>query len=444
MHARIQYTFRTVLLLFMVQLTPVLAEDSNSVEFMHWWVSPGEQASINVLKKSLNQQGIAWQDSAHAGSGTARYGSILSQRIATNQPPTAAQVIGYDIQELAAQGILQNLDKLAIAGEWDEVIPNDIQLLSKYQGHWIAAPINAHSTNWLWVNNTLLQQLGGQEPDSWQDLIKLLDQAKATGIIPLAIGGEAWEHTLLFESVAAGVGGAEFYRHAFIDLDPNTLDSDLLLTIFQRMSQLRTYLDKGFSTRYWNDATDMVRKGQALLQVQGTWVNGEFTALDLTPGVDYQCFNFPDTQGMFLFNSDQYVFFKDSKTDTTTRNRFVKTLMDTSFQRDLNQRTGAAPARTDVSLTTFNSCVQRSIAHMRSSNMRRSLMGSIAMGNANPPETKKAIYNVVSDHLYGRINDAQAVTRLQTAIANSVAQQSLVEHAETQAAQPVSVLNSAH
>lgn len=427
MHYRIQYTFRVVLLLLLAKLTPVFAEGTNSVDFMHWWVSPGEQASINVLKQSLNQQGIAWQDSAHVGSGTARYGDILIQRVAAGQPPTASQVIGYDIQKWAAQGVLHPLDELAIAGEWDEVIPNDIQLLSKYQGHWIAAPINAHSTNWLWVNNTLLQQIGGQEPDTWEDLIKLLDQAKAANIIPLAIGLEAWEHTLLFESVAAGVGGAEFYRHAFIDLDPNALDSDLLLTIFQRMSQLRTYLDQGFSQRYWNDATDLMRKGKALLQVQGTWVNGELIALDLTPGVDYQCFNFPDTQGMFLFNSDQYIFFKGSKTQAETRTSLVKTLMDADFQRDLNLRTGAAPARTDVPLTSFNSCGQRSIAHMRSSNMRRSLMGSIAMGNANPAKIKEAIYRVVSDHLYGRISDAEAVIRLQTAITNGAEQRSLIE-----------------
>ena len=442
MDYKTQYTFHTVLLLLFIKLSPVFADDSNTVEFMHWGVSKGEQASINVLKQKLNQQNIAWQDHAHAGSGTSRYGDRLIQRVETGQPPTASQVIGYDIQKWAAQGVLHNLDDQAIAGEWDEVIPNDIQLLSKYQGHWIAAPINAHSTNWLWINNRLLKQIDGQEPDEWQDLIKLLDQAQAAGIIPLAIGREAWEHTLLFESVAAGVGGAEFYRHAFIKLDPNALDPELLLTIFQRMSQLRTYLDKDFSKRYWDDATDMVRKGEALLQVQGTWVNGEFIYLNLTPGVDYQCFNFPDTQGIFLFNSDQYVFFKDSKTDSATRTRFAKILMDTNFQRDLNHRTGAAPARTDVSLSTFNSCGQRSIAHMRSTNMRRSMMGSIAMGNANPPQAKEAIYSVVSDHLYGRISDAQAVTRLQAAITNSAAQQSLAEHAQT--VQPGSALNSAH
>lgn len=137
--------------------------------------------------------------------------------------------------------------------------------------------------------------------------------------------------------------------------------------------------------------------------------------------VDYQCFNFPDTQGIFLFNSDQYVFFKDSQTDKQTLDRFVTTLMDTDFQRDLNHRTGAAPARTDVPLTSFNACGQRSIAHMRSSNMRRSLMGSIAMGNASPPDAKEAIYQVVSEHFYGRISNEQAVAQLQAVIATAAA-----------------------
>ena len=49
--------------------------------------------------------------------------------------------------------------------------------------------------------------------------------------------------------------------------------------------------------------------------------------------------------------------------------------------------------------------------------MRRTLMGSIAMGNANPARVKEAIYTIVSDHLYGKISDEQAVVLLKQAIA---------------------------
>ena len=270
--------------------------------------------------------------------------------------------------------------------------------------------------NWLWVNKPVLDRLGGTAPDNWDALIALLEKAKAAGVVPLAIGKEAWEQTLLFESVAAGVGGAEFYRRAFLDLDPQALQPQLLRTIFQRMRQLRAFADAGLAGRTWDQATRMVMAGQALLQVQGTWVNGEFTSRRMVPGRQFACFLFPDTQGIYLFNADQYVFFQGAAMADATRGRFAATLMDTGLQRDLNIATGAAPARVDVALEPFNACGQQLIRHLRASNMRRTVLGSVAMGNANPPAVKAAIYQLVHAHFTGAIDDETAIARLQAAI----------------------------
>lgn len=390
---------------------------SNVVELSHWWVSNGERASMDVIRRHLEAKGLAWQEMAAAGSGTRRYMDVLRQRVAEGNPPTASQVIGYDIHDWASQGKLVILDEMAAAQEWDEVVPYGIQHLSKYQGHWVAAPINAHSTNWLWVNHAQFSRLGLQQPDTWGDLLSILDKAQAEGLIAMAVGREAWEHTLLFESVAVGAGGAEFYRRAFLELDASALDAGLLLEIFQRMSVLRSYLDPGFKSRTWDQATDLVRNGKALMQVQGSWVNGELNYHGLVPGKDYECFRFPDTQGVFLFNSDQYMLFNDHTGDAKTRITLVNTLMDVELQRELNIATGAAPARVDVPRATFNLCGQQAISDMRNANMRRTLMGSIAMGNANPGPVKKAIYEVVHDHLLGKVSDEQAVQNLQKAMA---------------------------
>lgn len=413
-------TPRALLFTSLLCLCPPLsvqAAQQGVTEVAHWWVSEGEQASIKVIRRHIEAQGLIWRETAFAGSGTNRYMDLLKQRVSAGHPPLAAQVIGYDIHEWARQGKLVILDDIAAAEEWDEVVPYGIQHLSKYQGHWVAAPINAHSTNWLWINHAQFTRLGLAAPDTWPDFISLLDKAKAAGLIPLAIGREAWEHTLLFESVAAGAGGAEVYRRAFLELDPSALDDDLLRLIFQRMSQLRGYLDPGFSRRRWDQATDLVRNGQALLQVQGSWVDGELHSHGLRPGHDYECLRFPDTQGMVLFNSDQYMLLRDHVTDTRTRHAFVSTLMTIDLQRELNLATGAAPARVDVPREDFDTCGQQAISDLRGANMRRTLMGSIAMGNANPGPIKSAIYQVVSDHLYARIDDAEASRRLRAAIA---------------------------
>ncbi len=386
------------------------------VEISHWWVSDGERASIDVIRRHVEARGIVWHEQVAAGSGTRRYMDVLRQRVASGQPPTAAQVIGYDIHDWASQGKLVILDDIAAAQDWSEVVPYGIQHLSKYQGHWVAAPVNAHSTNWLWINHAQFARLGLQQPDTWADLLTMLDKAHADGLIALAIGREAWEHTLLFESVAVGAGGAEFYRQAFLELDARALDEQLLMEIFRRMGMLRQYLDPGFKTRTWDQATDLVRSGKALMQVQGSWVDGEFNYHGLVPGQDYECFRFPDTQGVFLFNSDQYMLLNDHPGDAQTRLKLVSTLMDVELQRELNIATGAAPARVDVERASFNQCGQQAISDMRNANIRRTLMGSIAMGNANPGPVKEAIYQVVHEHLLGKINDEQAVQKLQSAM----------------------------
>ena len=394
------------------------ADGVGDVTVFHWWVSGGERASMDVIRDFARARGIGWQEHSTPGSGTARYTDVLAARMQAGQVPSAAQMIGYDIHAWARQGLLEDLSALAAKEEWDEVVPMDIQHLSKWQGQWVAAPFNAHSTNWLWVNKAAADRLGATAaPDGWADLIALLDKAQAAGMRPLAIGREAWEHTLLFESVAVGVGGAEFYRKAFIDLNPQALQTPVLTQIFERMRQLSAYLDASYLRRRWDQATDMVVDGRALLQVQGTWVDGEFTAKGMAPGRDYQCWRFPDTQGVHLFNSDQFVFFKQPPGRQAAQRAFASAIMAPELQVAVNLRSGAAPARVDAPHAQFNACGQRNITDMRRTNMRRTLMGSIAMGNAHPRAVKTAIYDVVTRHLQGQLDTAAAVTALQQAVA---------------------------
>lgn len=372
---------------------------------------------MDVLRSTIEHQGIGWKENAVAGSGTARYTDVLAARVRAGRVPTAAQMIGYDIHTFAQRGWLQSLNDVAEREEWDAVVPSDIQHLSKWKGQWVAAPFNTHSTNWLWVHQALAKRLGVTEPpDTWDDLIALLDKARAAGIVPLAMGREAWEHTLLFESVAVGAGGAAFYRKAFIDLDASVLTEPLLATIFGRMRQLAGYLDSGYRQRRWDQATDQVRRGQALLQVQGSWVSGEFTAHGLQPGRDYQCWRFPDTQGVVLFNSDQFIFFKLPPAQQATQQALASTLMRPLLQTEINLRSGATPARVDVPRDAFNACGQRAISEIRSANMRHTLMGSVAMGNAHPAHIKTVIYDVVTRHLRGALSDAQAAAQLRQAL----------------------------
>ena len=57
---------------------------------------------------------------------------------------------------------------------WDKVVPQALQKFSKYEGKWIAVPVNVHSTNWVWGNKAVLDKVGVSIPKNWNDLINAM------------------------------------------------------------------------------------------------------------------------------------------------------------------------------------------------------------------------------------------------------------------------------
>ena len=127
--------------------------------------------------------------------------TVLRARVTGGNPPTAVQALGFDITDWAKQGVLANLDDVASKEKWADVIPGALQNFSKYDGHWIAAPVNVHSTNWMWINKAALDKAGGKEPKNWDELIALLDNFKKQGITPIAHGGQPWQDATIFDAV---------------------------------------------------------------------------------------------------------------------------------------------------------------------------------------------------------------------------------------------------
>ena len=285
------------------------ARAAENVEVLHWWTSGGEAAALDVLKKDLESKGISWTDMPVAGGGGTEAMTVLRARVTAGNAPTAVQMLGFDILDWAKEGALGNLDEVAAKEGWDKVIPTALQQFSKYDGHWIAAPVNVHSTNWMWINKAALDKAGGKEPQNWDELVALLDKFKEQGITPVAHGGQPWQDATIFDAVVLSFGN-DFYKKAFIDLDPETLGSAQMKEAFDRMTKLRSYVDDNFSGRDWNLASAMVIEGKAGVQFMGDWAKGEFIKAGKKPGTDFVCMRFPGTQGSVTFNSDQFAMFK--------------------------------------------------------------------------------------------------------------------------------------
>jgi glucose/mannose transport system substrate-binding protein len=385
------------------------------VEVLHWWTSGGEAAALNVLKEDLESKGVTWQDMPVAGGSGVEAMTVLRARVTAGNPPTAVQMLGFDIKDWAAEGFLGDLGEVADAEGWDAVVPPALQEFSKYDGKWIAAPVNVHSTNWMWINKDALDAAGGKAPETWEELISVLDAMKANGIVPLAHGGQAWQDGTVFDSVVLGLG-ADFYRKAIIEQDPEALGSDMMVEAFKRMEVLRGYFDENFSGRDWNLASAMVINGEAGMQAMGDWAKGEFVKAEQVPGEDFLCIRFPGTQGNVLFNSDQFAMFAVSDDKREAQMLMASAVMDPSFQVAFNLVKGSVPARTDIPDTEFDMCGKKGMADLAEAAANGTLQGSMAHGHGASSNIKSAIFDVVTAHLNGEYSAEEAAQELVAAV----------------------------
>ena len=279
------------------------------VEVMHWWTSGGEAAAIGVLKDQLAAEGVGWQDAAVAGGGGAAAMTALKARVTSGNAPTAAQIGLMGLQEWAAEGLLGDLTPLAETEGWATELPPAIMEGAMYDGKFVGVPFNIHRANWLWSNAKIFADNGLTPPTTWDEFFAVGDKLKEKGIVPLALGGEPWQETILLEDAMTAVGGAEFYRKAFLELDPEALGSDQMVQAFDIVGKIRDYVDPGAPGRPWNDATTMVLNGKAAMQFMGDWAKGEIVKADLVPGKDILCTPAPGTAGAYHFNVDYFMMF---------------------------------------------------------------------------------------------------------------------------------------
>ena len=395
-------------------------EVAKAIEVLHWWTSGGEAAALNVLKEKVEAEGIQWVDTPVAGGSGVQAMTVLRSRVTAGNPPAAVQMLGYDILDWAELGVVANLNELAEQENWDQVIPDAIKKFSKYDGKWIAAPVNVHSENWVWANQKICDNLGIELPiTTWEGYVEALQKVQDSGKVALAHGGQPWQTATIFESVVLSTGGPEFYEKTMnVPMDQEALTSDTMLEVFKRMETLRGFVDENFSGRDWNLASAMVIKGQAAFQMMGDFAKGEFLRADMVPGEDFMGFRTPGTKGAVTFNADQFVMFeKESTAKKNAQKILAKNVMDPEFQVSFNVVKGSVPARTDVPNDEFTIIGKEAMKDLAEANDNGTLFGSLAHGHGAPAAIKQAVFDVVSAHFNGQYTAEEAVEELAKAVA---------------------------
>ncbi len=387
-------------LIFGMAVSPALAEPS--VEVMHFWTSGGEAAALGAVRDKVVAGGVAWADAPVAGGGGDAAKTALQARIASGNPPAAMLMLGQNIIDWANEGMLGNVDALAASEGWDAALPQAVKDFTKVGGHYVSAPTNVHRTDVIWASKAAFDKIGAAYPTTWEELNALAPRFLEAGIIPLAHGGQSWQEAYMFEAVAAGVGGAEFYRKALVDLDDATLRGPEMVAVFTELAALRGMIDANAPGRDWNLASAMVINGEAAMQIMGDWAKGEFANAGKVPGADYACIPVPKAKGdAFVYLVNSLSFFTQTDPDLIKGQEVLASaIMDREVQVAFNKAKGAIPARIDVDLSSMDACAQETSAALAANDVGGTAVPTFAGTHA----ANAAVVGAATDAITGFFN----------------------------------------
>lgn len=334
-------------------------------DVVHSWTSGGELKAIAAVAEAFNARGGAWRDAAVAGFDNA--GALGINRMVGGQPPSAmAFVAGPALNDLADRGMLTPIAALSGERDWQSHLPPALLGAVTRGGQPMAVPLNLHEQSLFFWSRAALTKAGvTRVPTNWAEFFAALDAVHAQGAIPLALGGQAWQESTLFNAVLASVLGKAGYERVYLDRDPATILGPGFKQAVEIFGRLRRYVDANSPGRNWNDATQLVITDRAALLVMGDWALSEFALAGKAPEVDFSC-NVGLRDDLAVVGSDVMAFPR-ARTDAARRAQrlLADVMLDPQVQHEFARRLGPLPARLDAPVEDLHPCMRHAAGLMR-------------------------------------------------------------------------------
>jgi glucose/mannose transport system substrate-binding protein len=336
-----------------------------AVDVVHSWASGGERRAIAAVADAFNARGGVWHDASVAGFDNA--GALGINRMVGGQPPSAmAFVAGPALDDLAARGMLTPIGQLTDDSAWQAQLPPALLAAVTRGGQPMAVPLNLHVQSLFFWSRAALASAGvARVPANWPELFGALDAVRAQGTIPLALGGQPWQESILFNAVLVSVLGKAGYEKVYLERDPATIAGPGFRQAVQIFGRLRAYVDANAPGRNWNDAAQFVISDRAALLVMGDWALSEFVLAGKAPGLDFSC-RVGLKDDLAIVGSDVMAFPRArSGGDRAAQRLLAGVMLDPQVQHEFARRLGPLPARLDAPVGGLHPCMQHAAGLMR-------------------------------------------------------------------------------
>ena len=326
----------------------------------HSWSTPSEMAALNVLKSGLSKESIGWNEIAIPHDTGANVS--LTNLVTGGNPPNV--FMNSDpgiIRDLSKQGLILDLTQFFNDNKISQNFPATVLKEVTVDGKIVKAPAGIHIDGMVYYNMDVAKK-AGVDPTKWaslDDMWKDFDKVKAAGFQPLAVGSQDFQVGYLTHALIAAVSGPDIYNRFYgPTVDPKVFDEPALKQAIDWVRKFSQQVDAGSQNRAWNETTNLVITGKALMQIHGDWMKGEWRNAGKVAGKDFGCLNIPGTKALAV-TVDAWNFLSGPGVDDAKKQAelaFAKLDTDPQVTADFAAKKGSTPVRLDAPTTGLDQC----------------------------------------------------------------------------------------
>jgi glucose/mannose transport system substrate-binding protein len=335
-----------------------LASSAKELIVYHGWSTPSEVGALHVFQDALAAKGHSWKDLAIPHNSGVNV-SLVNMVTGGNPPNLFVNSDPGVFRDLAKLGLERDLtDFYAQTHIGDNFFPI-IKELSTVDGKMVKIPLFMHIDGAIYWKMDVAKK-AGVDPAAWTSVDQMVadfPKIQAAGFIPVATGGQAFQVGYLFHAMLAATAGVDIYNRMYgAQPDRTVIDTPEIRKVLDFIRTVSNFAPPEAENRPWNEETHTVIEGQALLQIMGDWMKGEWLAAGKKPGVDFGCAVIPGTKAVAVTADAMGALGgQDADTDKAELD-FVAAVEDPATLAKANQAKGSTPPRSDAPTEFLDMC----------------------------------------------------------------------------------------
>jgi glucose/mannose transport system substrate-binding protein len=325
----------------------------------HTWSNESEMAALNTIVDKFQADTGNTVTAASVPHETAGESPLVSLFVAGTPPNLFIAADAGFYRDLKSQG--QSHDVRALFDEIGatEAFPQTVLDAITIDGEVLKIPTTVHIDGMIYYSKAVAEA-AGVDPASWTSLEDMFeDQAKVeeAGYTFIAMGGNTFQAGYTFHPLLAAMAGPDIYNRFYGNPpDPTVFDEPALREAIEMFRRIASSTDEGWVNRSWNDTTNTVIAGTALMQIHGDWMKGQWRANDKEVGTDFGCINIPGTQALSVTVDSFGVLGGVDEATLEAEEAFAATVVDPAVNAEFAFWKGSSPVRLDVPTDKLDEC----------------------------------------------------------------------------------------